>query len=152
MEKCSKLCDVKDYLSISQLEERLKYCVAVMHSFGLIHKDIKPDNLLVNTQGEIVLADFNISTPSAAKPGEKMFTYREGTPQFMSPSMTALNKHSCGLVDLYYNDLWGLKKSLSVISANWADMSSTKYRQPRETDEIIIAISELSNILEGSLK
>lgn len=51
------------------LSERLKYCVAVMHCFGLVHKDIKPDNILLKRHGEAVLADFGLSTHLLTRPG-----------------------------------------------------------------------------------
>jgi len=54
---------------LQKLESRLKYCVAVMHRFGLIHKDIKPPNLLVNASGMAVIADFDVSTHTTSVPG-----------------------------------------------------------------------------------
>lgn len=86
-----------------------------MHLFGLIHKDIKPPNLLINSDGAAVLADFNVSTYTTSAPGVKVLTNREGTPEFMSPAMLALRRMGKGEVDLFYNDLWGLQKSLEVI-------------------------------------
>jgi hypothetical protein len=67
------------------VEERMKYCLAVIHHFGLIHKDIKPENFLINKQGLAVLTDFGVSTFTTSKPGETTLTYREGTLKWMSP-------------------------------------------------------------------
>lgn len=53
-----------------EVEERLKYCLAVMHSFGLIHKDVKLQNILINGANIPVLADFGISTAVFERPGE----------------------------------------------------------------------------------
>lgn len=49
MEKCWFL-DSRNYTKaeIMMIEERLKYCVGVMHTFGLVHKDLKPPNILIN--------------------------------------------------------------------------------------------------------
>ncbi len=42
-------------------------------------------------------------------------TYKEGTYRYMSPEMHQLNAFECGKVDLYYNDLWGLKTSMDLL-------------------------------------
>lgn len=61
MEYCQPISECLPKLS-AEIEERLKYCVGVMHSFHLIHKDIKPANILVTGEGTVMLADFEIST------------------------------------------------------------------------------------------
>lgn len=54
---------------VEKIEEQLKYCLKVIHSFGIIHKDIKPDNVLINAKESVLLADFGISTYVAERPG-----------------------------------------------------------------------------------
>lgn len=78
-------------LQFAVAKERLQYCVFVMHRFGLIHKDIKPKNMLVGRDGQAVLCDFGISTHIRESPGQTTFTYREGTQHFKSPAMLSLN-------------------------------------------------------------
>lgn len=50
MEKC-RGSDMLVPVELPATIERVKYCVAVMHHFGLIHKDIKPQNVLINARG-----------------------------------------------------------------------------------------------------
>lgn len=61
MERCHSIQKRVFDTPIFVIEERLKKCLSVMHHFGLVHKDIKPDNLLSNDKGQIFLADFGLS-------------------------------------------------------------------------------------------
>ena len=45
---------------VKQVGAALQYA----HDEGLVHRDVKPENMLVGTQGEIVLSDFGIVTTS----------------------------------------------------------------------------------------
>lgn len=40
---------------------RVARALAVVHAAGLVHRDVKPDNLLVDRDGEVVLTDFGLA-------------------------------------------------------------------------------------------
>jgi eukaryotic-like serine/threonine-protein kinase len=61
--------------------------LAYMNAMGYVHRDVKPDNILVNAVGETKIIDFAISKKIPT--GFAKFFFRkekaQGTPSFMSP-------------------------------------------------------------------
>ena len=94
----TEYCD-KNNLSIAKrLELFAQVCQAVQHAHqkGLIHRDIKPTNVLVSTQDDRPVAkviDFGVAKAMQARLTEKtLFTeFRQlvGTPAYMSPEQAA---------------------------------------------------------------
>jgi hypothetical protein len=58
--------------------------VAAIHRQGLVHGDIKAQNVMREKGGRIVLMDFSTSRPLDASPGAH-WAYTEGTPIYMAP-------------------------------------------------------------------
>lgn len=70
-----------------QLIEALDYC----HSQGICHRDVKPDNILIDSQGNLRLADFGSSTELGGHNGEGVLRDFVGTGKYRAPEVYTRN-------------------------------------------------------------
>ena len=115
-------------VELSDLNERLdafmKICdaVAYAHSRGVLHLDIKPDNIQISEYGDILLCDWGLAKVMASVCDEELlecYTFNpkgldltidgliKGTPGFMAPEQTRLIKGKSGeYTDIFF--LWAV--------------------------------------------
>jgi uncharacterized RDD family membrane protein YckC len=55
------------------------------YAAGLVHRDIKPGNMLIDQQGHLKIADFGLAKPMGAKPSSTLAGTIVGTPLYISP-------------------------------------------------------------------
>jgi serine/threonine-protein kinase len=84
---------------VAQLGIEVADALATAHARGVIHLDIKPDNILLDANGHAAVADFGIARVFAgAVPAEPSLV--SGTPHYMSPEQVAGDQLD-GRTDVY---------------------------------------------------
>lgn len=142
-----------------RLQLFLKVCAAVAHAHRhlIVHRDIKPDNILVDPQGEPKLLDFGISKLLDTEPRET--TVNSLTTSYAAPEQleqgeisTATDTYALGL--LLFEMLSG---SLPVtrLHQNWAGVLSQlhqeEHQRPSQNVQALVALPYPGKALEGDL-
>ncbi|KAJ8633872.1 hypothetical protein MRB53_027208 [Persea americana] len=124
---CGDLCFVMEYMDVGSLHDVLRVRrrmaekvvagvarrvlegLRYLHGMRIVHRDVKPSNLLVNGQGEMKISDFGVSrvVGVGSKDPICMDDSYVGTCAYMSPER--LDPDSCGDgYDGFAGDVWAL--------------------------------------------
>lgn len=119
----------------------LKYA----HSKDIVHRDIKPGNILISKRGEIKLADFGIASDSEEKENNLTQTgVALGTPAYMPPEQFEDSANVDNRADIYalgimlYEMVTGTKPYPGTFSIETLNIiKKGKYINPRKIDKTI---------------
>ncbi|KAG0301755.1 hypothetical protein BGZ98_008078 [Dissophora globulifera] len=113
--------------------------IEYLHEHDIIHRDIKPDNLLRSVDGTIKIVDFGVSEMFSKK-GDDLTKKTAGSPAFMAPELC---RHDHGEVSGRATDVWSMGVTLYCIRygrlpfRHWSPLDLQK--QIREDDPEDIA-------------
>ncbi|MBL8679887.1 MAG: SUMF1/EgtB/PvdO family nonheme iron enzyme [Myxococcales bacterium] len=73
--------------------------VAYAHSLDVVHRDLKPDNIMVGALGEVLVVDWGLALRATDAPGEDEL--RAGTPAYMPPEQARGDARPTAACDVY---------------------------------------------------
>ena len=118
----------------------LKYA----HSKDIVHRDIKPGNILISKRGEVKLADFGIASDEKIEGDKTEAGLALGTPAYMPPEQFADSSSVDNRADIYalgimlYEMLCGSKPYPGEFSIeNLNTIRKGRYIHPRKIDKSI---------------
>jgi serine/threonine protein kinase len=83
----------------ARLAHEVAMALAAAHERGVVHRDIKPDNILLDASGHATVTDFGISRVTS-RPERETAGTTSGTPSYMSPEQ-AMGEPVDGRSDTY---------------------------------------------------
>lgn len=92
---CGRMDETEAKEKFKQIISAVRYC---HEEKNVIHRDLKPDNILFDSENNIKIADFGLSEEFV--PGEKFFTFC-GTPEYMAPEVFQGHKFDGPKVDVW---------------------------------------------------
>ena len=171
-----KFVDYYSDISLSDLKAYMKElltCLSIIHSFGIVHRDIKPDNFLFDTQTKkSMLIDFGLAEADMDnKNWEKMkdetvnedyeiiselqknnYRHRTGTKGFLAPEIIFHSNYQSTPVDIWAAGviyLCFLAKRLPIFNLN--RFSKISDETIKEVEPLIIVFGR-ENIIEIAKK
>ena len=101
-----QLIDVGELQPAEALSIVPQICDALQfaHDEGVVHRDIKPDNILVDSKGRVKIADFGLAKLLDRGPGDASLTCTNqvmGTPHYMAPEQMQGSHNVDHRADIY---------------------------------------------------
>jgi predicted Ser/Thr protein kinase len=135
---------------VPQICEALQYA----HERGIVHRDIKPQNILLNRQGQVKIADFGVAKllgqgpePAAPNSGEPAGELTEagstlGTPQYMAPEQLKNSAEVDHRADIYSLGVVFYQMLTGELPSGKIEPPSRKVQVDVRLDEVVLRALE----------
>jgi serine/threonine protein kinase len=144
------------------LLEETAYGLQEAHSQNIIHRDVKPSNILINTKGEVKIADFGLArdTSKVSPMGGHDLTMPGmvvGTPSYMSPEQAVGKENIDHCTDIFslgvvaYQLLSGRKPFLGATPAEVQENIINQTPPPVDRNECPLLTPEIEQLLAKML-
>ena len=120
----NKHISLSQYYSENQIKNFLYQIVLgleYLHSKGIVHRDIKPDNILIDTNNHCKITDFNVSI-MLHNDNDYIGKQTEGTTSFMAPELCSDQVRNVKGKPL---DIWALGITAYILAYNDVPFKST---------------------------
>jgi serine/threonine-protein kinase len=117
---------------ILRLARDMAAALAFAHSQGVIHRDLKPDNVLIRSDGAAVLTDFGIARAVSGYVASTGVNMTIGTPQYLSPEQ-AQGRPLDQRVDFYALGVTLYKAATGEVpfsSSDWFELARMHVEEP----------------------
>ena len=118
-------------LDIVQITEDVAQGLSFAHGRGVIHRDLKPDNILLRSDGSAVISDFGIARALSGHVASTGVDMAIGTPQYLSPEQ-AQGRPLDARVDFYALGVTLFKAATGEVpftSSDWFELARMHVEQ-----------------------
>jgi mitogen-activated protein kinase kinase kinase len=132
--RCLQMYGRFEYAVIKSLTRQVLEGLAYLHSCGILHRDLKADNLLLDLDGTCKISDFGISKKSRDIYANNAEMSMQGTIFWMAPEV---------IHNVVHNARQGYSAKVDVWSLGCVVLEMFAGRRPWSTDEAIGAMYKL---------
>jgi serine/threonine-protein kinase len=140
-----KVGDAERMRQVLSLGRQIAVALDYLHSQGLVHRDVKPQNIIATKDQNAYLIDYGITRPFRSDKPLTMEGFILGTVPFMAPEQIS------GKADVLDGrvDVWGLGATLYYVLTGRLPFPGTQYEEV--TDKILTASPEPPRKLNAAL-
>jgi serine/threonine-protein kinase len=128
----------------TEIARRLCAGLAAAHQKGVLHRDLKPGNVMIDGRGQVRITDFGLATFAGSVSGEKA---RVGTPGYMAPEQIA-GQPASERSDIYALGLVLFEMFTGKRPFEAPDLAATYARQKQGAPSISTSVRDLDPALD----